>query len=190
MKTPRLSFIITITILVAGLSSCEDNFSPKPKGYFRIATPAKDYQLASIPCAFSFEYNKQSKIIAKNNCWYDVKYPSLKATLQLTYKAVSATNLDTLLAEGHNLAYEHTVKADGIDEKRYQNEEESVYGILFQLKGNAATSMQFFVTDSTNHFLRGVLYYYASPNADSLQPVNEFMLGEMQHLMESLKWQN
>jgi gliding motility-associated lipoprotein GldD len=190
MKIFKTGIFFAFTILLGILSSCENNYSPKPKGYFRIATPAKEYQSSSIPCAYSFEYNKLAKIVAKKNCWYDLKYPNLRATLQLTYKAVTESNLDTLLAEGHNLAYEHTVKADGIEEKLFLNEEDNVYGILFQLKGNAATSMQFFVTDSTEHFLRGVLYYYATPNADSLQPVNEFMLGEMQHLMESLKWQN
>ena len=190
MKMFKAGIFTALAIMALGISSCDENFSPKPKGYFRIATPAKEYQATSFPCAFSFEYNKQARIVAKKNCWYDLKYPSLKATLQLTYKEVTDSNLDTLLAEGHNLAYEHTVKADGIEEKLFLNEEDDVYGILFQLKGNAATSMQFFVTDSTEHFLRGVLYYYASPNADSLQPVNEFMLGEMQHLMESLKWQS
>jgi len=190
MKKLRLNLFFSVLILALTATACDETYSPKPKGYFRIATPAKEYQETDIPCPYRFEYNKNSKILEKKNCWYDLKYPSLRATVQLTYKEVSENNLDTLLAEGHNLAYEHTVRADGIDEKLYLNPDDSVYGILFQLKGNAATSMQFFVTDSTNHFLRGVLYYYATPNADSLKPVNEFMLGEMQHLMESLRWQN
>jgi gliding motility-associated lipoprotein GldD len=186
----KTSLFLLISILALSLNSCEDGFSPKPKGYYRIATPPAEYQEALIPCSYSFEFNKQAKIIEKENCWYDIKYPQLRATMQLTYKKVSETNLDTLLAEGHHLAYKHTVKADGIEEKLYLNSEQKVYGILYQLKGNAASSLQFFVTDSTDHFLRGVLYYYASPNADSLAPVNEFMFGEMQHLMETLKWQN
>lgn len=189
LLTKKLPFIF-LAIWALTIASCDDNYTPKPKGYYRIATPTKDYQAFASPCAYSFAVNKAAKVIDKNNCWYDIKYPSLRATLQLTYKEVNQTNLDTLLAEGHNLAYKHTVKADGIEEKLYLNEEEKVYGILYQLRGNAATSLQFFVTDSSQHFLRGVLYYYASPNADSLQPVNDFMLGEMQYLMETLQWQN
>ncbi len=190
MKQTKPYYIFSTLIIALSFASCEDSYSPKPTGYFRIATPAKDYKKTDLPCSYQFEYNENANLLEKQNCWYDLKYPSLRATLQLTYKKVTENNLDTLLAEGHNLAYEHTVRADGIDEKLYLNPDEKVFGLLFQLKGNAATSMQFFVTDSTDHFLRGVLYYYASPNADSLKPVNEFMLGEMQHLMESLRWQN
>jgi gliding motility-associated lipoprotein GldD len=190
MLRSRNSVFLLMAILALGLSSCEETFSPKPKGYYRIATPSTEYQETDIPCLFSFEYNRQAKIVDKQNCWYDIKYPNLRATLQLTYKEVTASNLDTLLAEGHHLAYKHTVKADGIEEKLYLGPDQKVYGILYQLKGNSASSLQFFVTDSTDHFLRGVLYYYASPNADSLKPVNDFMFGEIQHLMETLKWQN
>ncbi len=173
-----------------GLMACNEDYSPKPKGYFRIGLPQKDYQSFTEDCPYSFDYNTEAKLELKGPCWYDIKYPNLRATLQLTYKPVEDGNLDTLLADGHRLAYKHTVRADGIDEKLYLNEEQKVYGLFYQLKGDAATNLQFFMTDSTHHFLRGVLYYYASPNADSLQPVNEFMRGEMMHIIETLQWEN
>jgi gliding motility-associated lipoprotein GldD len=174
------------------LAACrnEEDQTPRPKGYFRIDMPTKEYQIFSPDCGYSFDLNKIAKPKGKGSCWYDIKYPPFKATLKLTYRRVTATNLDTLLGEGHELAYRHTVKADGIEEKLYLNEDKKVYGLLYQLKGDAASSLQFFATDSTNHFLRGVLYYYASPNADSLQPVNAYMRGELIQLIESLEWQN
>lgn len=170
--------------------ACNEEYSPKPKGYFRITFPSAEYQAFEEDCPYQFEYNQAAKLKSKGPCWYDITYPELKATLQITYREVTENNLDTLLAEGHRLAYKHTVKADGIDEKLYLNDEDRVYGLLYQLKGDAATSLQFFMTDSTQHFLRGVLYYYASPNADSLKPVNGFMRTEMMHLIESLQWEN
>ncbi len=185
MKRISLVLMAIFTML-----ACDPEYNPKPKGYFRISTPAADYQAFEEDCPYSFDFNKSANLELKGPCWYDIKYPNLKATLQLTYKAVKDDNLDTLLADGHRLAYKHTVKADGIDEKLYLNEDKQVYGLLYQLKGDAATNLQFFMTDSTNHFLRGVLYYYASPNADSLKPVNDFMRGEMIHLIETLKWEN
>ncbi len=182
---------ISLMIMVlAGLFACDEEFSPKPKGYFRIDLPEANYQSFDQDCPYQFEYNTKAGIESKGPCWYDIKYPQLKATLQLTYKTVNVQNLDTLLAEGHRLAYEHTVRADGIQEKLYLNEDQRVYGLMYRLQGDAATPLQFFVTDSSAHFLRGVLYYYASPNADSLRPVNEFMQGELTHLIESLKWEN
>ena len=110
--------------------------------------------------------------------------------MQLTYKPVNPDNLDTLLRDGQELAMKHQVKADGMQERLYQNPEQSVYGILYRIQGDAATSTQFFVTDSVDHFLRGVLYFYAPPNADSLKPVNDFMYDETVRLVETLQWQN
>ncbi len=185
----RIKHLFTVMLLI-GLLSCMEEYSPKPFGYFRIEMPEKTYQDFDEDCPYSFEYNESAVLKEKRDCWYDIRYPSLKATLQLTYRSVNDNNLDTLLQEGHNLAYKHTVKADGIDELLFVNEDQEVYGLMYKLKGDAATSLQFFMTDSSDHFLRGVLYYYASPNADSLRPVNEFMEGEMTHLIESLEWAN
>lgn len=185
IKTSKF-FFLALLFLVA----CGDEYQPKPKGYFRIALPGAEYQSFAEDCPYTFEYNKVAKLTDKGQCWYDLRYPDIKATLQLTYKAVNENNLDTLLGEAHALAYKHTVRADGIQEQLYLSEEHQVYGLFYQLAGGAASSRQFFMTDSTHHFLRGVLYFYASPNADSLRPVNEFMTEEISHLIETLRWKN
>lgn len=184
----RLKFIFFFSLFTA--VACDSDYSPKPFGYFRIDTPEQSYQGLDADCPFQFEYNQTAALKSKGPCWFDIRYPTLKATLQLTYREVNATNLDTLLREGHDLAYKHTVKADGIDEKLFLNDAKRVYGLLYKLKGDAATSLQFFMTDSTDHFLRGVLYYYASPNSDSLRPINAYMEQEMVHLIESLRWKD
>ena len=187
MEMRKLKLVVLTALF---LGACEGDYTPKPKGYFRIDMPSAEYQEFNTDCPFHFDFNKVASLKDKGRCWYDIKYPRLEATLQLTYRQVTEDNLDTLLYEGHELAYKHTVKADGIDEKLYIDEQKRVYGLLYQLKGDAATSMQFFMTDSTDHFLRGVLYYYSSPNADSLKPVNDFMRGEMIRMIESLEWEN
>lgn len=60
--------------------------------------------------------------------------------------------------------------------------------MYFDLGGNTATANQFFVTDTTKHFLRGALYFDATPNADSLSIVNDFLKKDLEHLINSLKW--
>ncbi len=190
MKLSKLKKISFLWIL-AGLLSCQNEYSPKPRGYFRLEVPEADYQRFSPgDCPYSFEKNTTARWIDKNNCWGDIYYPSIKARLQLTYKPVTEKNLETLLQDGQDLALKHQVKADGMRERIYTNQEQSVYGILYKIEGDAATSSQFFVTDSTHHFLRGVLYFYAAPNADSLRPVNNYMYDETVRLIESLEWQN
>ena len=168
----------------------DDSYSPKPRGYFRLSVPEQEYKMLDAGKPYNFEINTSADWIEKKKNWGDVYYKSIKGRLQLTYLPVDEENLEYLLEEGRNLAYEHTSRADGIEEIVYSNPNQDVHGVLYQLKGEAATSTQFFVTDSANHFLRGVLYFYSAPNPDSLKPVNDFMLEETIHLIETLEWQN
>ncbi len=189
LKLPFLLLLPASLIFLA--ASCEDDYQPKPHGYFRIGLPENEYVSLESNCPYTFEINTAANWKEKKECWGDVRYPNLKATIQLTYKDVSdPKNLSAVLKESQDLAYKHSVAAQGIGEKLYTNPTDQVYGILYQMQGNAASTAQFYVTDSTHHFLRGVLYFYSAPNADSLKPVNEFMYSEMVHLIESLKWKN
>lgn len=184
--------IIFASLLILGSCRNREEYIPKPKGYFRIALPSQEYKPIGIDCPFSFEMNTKAKWAPhkRDKCWGDVYYPDIKAILQLTYKKVTENNLDTLLEDGRELVYKHVVKADGIRENLIQAPEDRVHGIYYEISGDAASSAQFFVTDSANHYLRGVLYFFAEPNADSIEPVNNYMGEEILHLIETLQWQN
>ncbi len=83
----------------------------------------------------------------------------------------------------------HITRADAINEELIYNTDKRVFGILYDLKGNTATAVQFFVTDSINHFLRGSLYFSSEPNPDSLAPVIDFFRQDIAHMIETLKWE-
>lgn len=188
-KISWMSLVVAMITVACGAEN--EDYTPKPRGFFRIDLPAQEYSTLDLNCPFSFEINRHAKWDPKRQeCWGDVYYPELQARLQLTYKSVDSSNRDQLLEEGRELAYKHTVMADGIDEKLYNRPEDKVSGLLYVIEGDAASNLQFFMTDSTQHFLRGVLYFYAEPNADSLRPVNQFMREEVAHLIETLEWQN
>ena len=167
----------------------QEDYQPKPRGYFRMSLPEASNTALQGDCPYTFKYNSSAIWKPKENCWGTLYYPSLKADVQFTYKNISnAENLEKILAESQQLAYEHAVKADGIAERSYVDEEKKVYGIFYSMQGNSASSTQFYITDSTTHYLRGVLYFYSIPNADSLQPVNAFMQKEITQIIESLNW--
>ena len=121
--------------------------------------------------------------------WTNVDFPQFKARIHLSYYN-SPHLLDSLMEDSRTLAYKHTVRADAIAERFYSNTQNRVYGILYQIKGNAASSWQFFVTDSVRHFLRGALYFSVTPNKDSLQPVSQFFQEDMVKLIETLEWKD
>jgi gliding motility-associated lipoprotein GldD len=65
-----------------------------------------------------------------------------------------------------------------------------VYGLIYDIEGNTASSLQFYVTDSTKHFIRGALYFNVRPNIDSVKIVLEFLKKDVLHLIQTLQWKN
>lgn len=174
--------------------SCDDEFTPKPRGYFRIDLPNNNYQKFESACPFSFEYSQFAKANVyqgnqNENCWYNIDYPQFKATIHLSYTPIkSKAELESQLVNSRALVYKHTVKADGIDEIPINYESKKVYGLLYNLSGNSASQAQFYLTDSTNHFLRCALYFNTSPNADSIAPVLNFIGKDIDKMIESFSW--
>jgi gliding motility-associated lipoprotein GldD len=187
-------FMVFMVSLV--LTSCfneEANEIPKPKGYYRITFPQHSYKPYADSCQFTFEYPQYSQIVYRgenaNKCWPDIYFPQFKATLHLSYKPVES-NLSQLSEDSRALTYKHTVRANDIIESALILPEQKVYGTVYELGGNAASALQFHLTDSSRHFLRGSLYFNASPNADSLQPVVDFLRADLDHFFKSFRWKN
>ena len=80
-------------------------------------------------------------------------------------------------------------KSSGIRNIAISDPARKMYGLAYQIKGmGAASPYQFYLTDSTSHFMRGSLYFDAVPNNDSLAPVIEFVEKDIQHLFETIRW--
>jgi gliding motility-associated lipoprotein GldD len=185
-------WLINIFLILLIVVACKQEYTPKPLGYHRIDFPEKEYQQYSSDCPFTFEYPtygevKPDKSANAEPCWLNLKFPEYNGTIHLSYKQVQ-DNLNKLTEDARNLTYKHTVKAEAITEKTYQKPERDVYGILYNVKGNAASSLQFFLTDSSNHFIRGSLYFNVQPNKDSLAPVIDFFREDVVHFMETFRW--
>jgi gliding motility-associated lipoprotein GldD len=181
-----------IVLLAVFISSCASDPTARPNGFLRIGMPQKNYiPLPVQGCQFSSTLNSSAKIIYKDsaNCWIDIVYPTILSTIQLTYKPVE-DNLQELFLDAQKLAYKHTVKATGMREQIFSYDSARVFGMYYEMSGASATTTQFYATDSSHHFLRGVLYHYSTPNPDSLAPVTSFMRGEMQEFISNLYWTN
>jgi gliding motility-associated lipoprotein GldD len=174
-------------------TSCQNEFSPKPKGYFRIDFPKKEYIIFNADYPYNFEYPKYSEPVKyngsiENKYWMNLEFKQLRATLHLSYFEIK-NDLQKHLDESRTLAYKHTVKADGIDENTISYPERKVFGTVYKIRGNAASNLQFFVTDSLSHFMRGALYFNVPPNADSLAPINDFIVADIKHFVSTITWE-
>ncbi|MCA0131483.1 gliding motility lipoprotein GldD [Winogradskyella alexanderae] len=175
------------------LFSCGDDSLPKPNGYLRLDYPTAKYNKSKIPLPFEFDKNEMSEPIKNIKTTgeikgIDIKYPSMKATIYLTYQKIRNNNLDSLLRDAQNLTQTHTIKADEILPKEFLSPENKVYGMLYEIGGDAASQSQFYLTDSISHFISGSLYFYAKPNYDSIYPASEYLKKDIKRLMETLVW--
>lgn len=184
-------FLVGITTIVA----CGSDYFPKPRAYFRLDLPEKNYRHLDSIYPFTFDYPVYSSISQDKNSpnepnWINLNFNKFKGVLHLSYKNVDG-NLVKYMEDSRTMAFKHIPKASAIDNRLIINKESKVFGLIYEISGSGAASpYQFFVTDSLNHFLRGALYFNIVPNNDSLAPVIEFLKEDIEHLIHSFEWKN
>jgi len=189
-------FFFLFLAVGAFMSSCDNtNYTPKPKGYFRIALPEKKYLLLDSIYPYSFEYPKNAFITndplsptEKN--WINIELPTFHGRIHISYKSLSGiNNLVTYTEDARTLALKHMSKASGIRQIAIKDQKRKVYGLVYEINGmGTASPYQFYLTDSTKHFMRGSLYFDVIPNNDSLAPVIDFVKPDIQNLFETFNW--
>ena len=181
-----------IILLGALFVSCTKVSSPKPYGYYRITMPDTAYtdfdlQYPTYPYTFALSRNAIVQPRTDEPYWMDLYYPAANATIHCSYKPVR-NNLRELTNDALEFVYRNASFASSIPEQDYIHPEARVYGVLFDLEGNTASSCQFFVTDSVHHFFRASVYCNCAPNADSLAPVYEYLRKDVIRMVESFEW--
>lgn len=191
-----MTFVVCIMFT---LNSCHGDYTPKQKAYPRVEFPEKKYDLYNpAECPFQFEMPVYASVshdtaffgqpVANEACWLNVNFPALNGTIYLTYEDINASHtLEKLIEDAHKLSFKHTTKADYINEAKIENEH-GVGGLLYDVGGDAASNVQFFLTDSTHHFIRGALYFNNEPNTDSMAPIVNFVKMDMNRMLKTFAW--
>jgi len=184
-----IKFLVLISLFFFMLS-CEKNtdFYPKPRGYMRLDFPERSYAVYQADsCSFQFEIPEYFEVIDKANCNKDIQMDRFNATLFLTYIPID-TNLSMNTEYARKLVYDHSIKADAIDEIALSDPERDAYGVKYDIKGDAASPYQFYITDSTSHFLRGALYFNVKPNYDSIRTSLNYIVEDLDKMLETVRW--
>lgn len=194
-----LKIIFALLLIVFIHTGCNSPYTYKKKGYFNIEFPEKQYKtFDTLDYPYTFQYpvyahwTKDSSFFGdkpENPWWINIDVPQFGGRIYVSYKKITNKNqIDSLVNDAFKMAYkQHTEVSTGIEDSLMRTPN-GVEGIYYSLKGNTATANQFFLTDSTHHFLRGALYFDATPNEDSLGIVNDFLKKDLQHLINTLKW--
>lgn len=182
-----------------GLWACSgsETYVPKPRTFPRIAFPEHKYQAFDLPGhPYSFEIPVYSSMDKDSNgvytlqpYWYNLDFKPFNATLHLTYhRFENFATFDSLLYNTRKLVKKHIQKAEDIVEERIQLYNPNLKGLLFNIEGNTATNLNFYITDSAHRFIRGALYFNQKTSADSIAPVFQFMKKDVEHLIKTFKW--
>ena len=188
-KTLQVALLFVCALII----SCQQNYTPKPHAYYRIDFPEREYRTCDSIGMFTFEYPVYGTLThvtrpSPDSCWLNIKFPRYRGTIYLTYHKID-NNFDWFIEDNQKIIYTKIAqKADAVDLYDYGNPESKVYGTIYDIRGNAASQVQFYATDSVRHFLRGSLYFYTKPNYDSLAPVIAFFREDITHLIKSIRW--
>ncbi len=199
---PRFQRVYNFSFFLALMAalmvvSCNSEYTPKPRGYFKIDFPGKKYVVFNQPgYPYQFEYPAYATVVkdssffgdaTENPWWINIDYPQFGGRMHISYKEIGANKFEKLVNDAFTMTNKHTSKAYSIDDSLISTPN-NVHGVFFNVGGNVATANQFFLTDTTRHFLRGAMYFDATPNEDSLGIVNDFVLQDLKHLINTFKW--
>lgn len=185
-----------IALVGLSLTACDKNWLPKPPGYNRIDLPSHEYSRLESDYPYQLDFSKHSFVepdsfnLEEKN-WINLNYQDLGAKVHLTYKRIDGNEVDfrTLSNDAFKLTAKHQIKAYGIEEGVLITPN-GYSAVVAELSGEVPTQFQFFVTDSTTHFLRGALYFNTAMKNDSLAPVIEYIKIDMTHLINSVKFKD
>ena len=190
----RMKGLFAIIMLLILVCSCNREYLPKPLGYNRLVLPAPAYRSLPDTLPYTFEYSQHAKLFADTSWiserfWIEIYYPQLKADIHITYKKLenSEQTLKELLNDSYTLTAKHQIKAYAIDEVIVQTPSGQP-AIVAELDGDVPSQMQFTITDSTQNFLRGALYFNTKVQNDSLRPAIEYMKKDIMHLINTFNW--
>ena len=218
--TPKKNNIVPLVLgcLLMLLMACNSNYTSRKKGYFKIDLPEHQYQVFNKQeFPYSFEYPVYATVIQdstyfdstpENNYWINLDFPAFNARLFMSYKIIGGlapykikqadgsykdslgvNQFDLMVNDAFNLTNKNDVIASSIKDSLIRNPN-GISGVFFKVGGNAATASQFFLSDTTKNFIRGALYFDATPNADSLRPVQEFLRKDLEHLISTFEFKS
>lgn len=188
MNKSILNYILPIILISLSFYSCDDAF-PREKGYVRISIPISEFKNFD-QCSFSSKISSNAELtqIPNKDCWFKISYPKLKADLHFSYVEID-NNFADLVNSVHEIKDRHNQVATYIPEEAIFNKDTTAIGISFKIQGKkAASPLNFYLTDSTKHFVTASLYFNHSPNNDSIQPIIQHIYNDVDSMIYNWKW--
>jgi gliding motility-associated lipoprotein GldD len=189
-------FILLVCIGLQFQACTNNDYVPKQKGYNRIDLPVHAFTPLKGDYPYTFQYSTQAIILKDTNglvepYWIHVYYPQFKASIDITYKSltgISGNHYKKLINDVNRLTAKHQVKASKIEEIVITRKKDGKRAFMYELQGEVPSPFQFHITDSTNHFLSGALYFETATQNDSLAPVINYLKTDLLNMINTVEW--
>lgn len=189
----QLLVILTVTFLLAACGN--EDYTPKPRIYPKMDLPKQAYKtFEKTDCSFTFQQPVATQIEEKDSekptaNEFNLYYPALNGAVYFTYYPITKEYaLYELVADAYEMEDQHLQKASFMDHSAVIRPDANVFGEITDIGGDVGTPFQFYLTDSTTHFIRGALTFNATANSDSLAPALQYVKKDMMTLIESFQW--
>jgi gliding motility-associated lipoprotein GldD len=192
-KSNRLGVLAIVILMIA---CTEESYIPKPIGYSRIDYVEHSYAFMQLEdCPFGFEQSELAvyapvKAAEGQRCWFNLEFNEQQAKVHFSYLDITSDQLEKYVYDARKMAMEHLSRADDFEENVVYDPDAKVYGVVYNFQGGTASNMQFYLTDSVSHFIRGALYFEVQPNPDSLGPAEAYVEEEVMHLINTFRWED
>jgi len=171
--------------------SCIDSNLPKQRAFLRIEFPEPNYspfEESSFPV--DFYYNSGvTKINNKNFQQLSLNYPKMNFSIDLSFNKINKLDdLESNLSDFSIILDTHSKKSNGIFIREYEDLNDRVFGKIYEIRGDVASPIQFYITDSTSNFMSGSLNLKSKSKYDSIFPSIQYIKNDILVLVESLSW--
>lgn len=192
---------MAILFLCFFVSSCSNSPNPRPlpRMYPRVVFPERNEVVFSKDiCNMTFKYPDYFNYVQDTSffdsrpihpCWFDMNALSLNASIHFSYYPISDRSAyDKLINDVYKMVGEHNIMATFRSEKPIMNEKENAFGLAFEIEGEVASPLQFFLTDSTRNFVRASLYFNAKVDPDSTKIIYDYIKQDIDLMIRSWEW--
>jgi len=194
-----MRYIVLCLMIVCSIGCGQERIqTPKPRMYPKVDYPTRTYESLTLEaCHFTFDRPAYSEVKtgikffgeeSRHPCWFDLELPAFNGSIHFSYIPIGGEDtLDKLVADAFRIVEQHNTKAEYREELLIENEN-GVHGLQFNLEGPVASPINFFLTDTIQHFVRASLYFNASVAPDSIAPILNFVAEDMKTIVETFEW--
>lgn len=188
--THKILFLFSLFLF--HFSCDETNYLPREKGFLRLEFEKPTYDTFSSEASklnfifnnaySSFEIVSDEKIVLK---YKDIKIDLVLSDVELE----NLSSFEESIRNFYVFLEPHRKKSNQISIKEFTSVDNKRFAKVFEMRGPVASPLQFYVTDSINHFLFGSMNVMVKSNYDSIYPSIMYVKNDIFSIIESVNWE-